>query len=89
MKNPDPRAFRPLNTPRPVRVRTGEGGRPLVLHLNGGGQKVLQILEIWQIDEEWWREPISRRYATLTLEEGRTVTVYRDLLEDRWYLQEG
>jgi hypothetical protein len=82
-------SLRPLNTPRPLRVRTGEGGRPLVLHLKGRARRVLQILEIWQIDEEWWREPISRRYATLTLEDGRTVTVYRDQRKERWYLQEG
>jgi hypothetical protein len=50
---------------------------------------VQQILEIWQIDDEWWRERISRRYATLALEDGQTVTVFRDLITMGWYLQEG
>jgi len=50
---------------------------------------VEQILEIWQIDDEWWRERISRRYAILALEDGRTVTVFLDRVTDRWYLQEG
>ena len=86
---PDPRALRPLNLPHPLRVTMGKGGRPLLLHLGGGPRRVRQILEVWQIDDEWWREPISRRYATVALEDGRIVTVYRDLLGGRWYLQEG
>ncbi|MBT8396686.1 MAG: hypothetical protein HKO65_10415 [Gemmatimonadetes bacterium] len=87
MKKLDPQILHPLNVPRPLRVRTGNGGRPLFLHLKGGVQKVQQILEVWQVDEEWWRNPISRRYAKLVLEDGRMVTVYRDLLSRRWYLQ--
>ncbi len=85
----DPRALRPLNSPRPIQVRSGSGGRPLSLRVGGGPRKVKQILEIWQIDDEWWREPLSRRYATLILEDDRMVTVYRDLTTGRWYLQGG
>jgi hypothetical protein len=57
--------------------------------MRGGSRRVAQIREIWQVDDEWWREPISRRYATLVLEDGLTVTLYRDLLTGKWYLQEG
>ena len=85
----DPTALRALNAPRPLRVRTGSGGRPLALDIRGKTRRVAQILEIWQIDDEWWREPISRRYGTLILEDGLVVTVYRDLVTGRWYLQEG
>ena len=85
----DPQALRPLNVPRPLRVRTGMGGRPRFLYLKGRVRKVQHIREIWQIDDEWWRNPISRRYATLILEDGQTLTVYRDLTDRRWYLQEG
>lgn len=87
MKNVDPQLLHPLNRPRPVRVRTGNGGRPRLLHLPEGVRKVQHIQEIWQIDDEWWRDPISRRYARLALEDGRIVTVYRDLVRRRWYLQ--
>lgn len=91
-QNHDPRnsrLLRPLNTPRPLRVRTGAGGRPRVLYLKGGPRRVERILEIWQVDDEWWREEVSRRYATLVLEDGKTLTVYRDLLHGRWYVQGG
>ena len=87
MKKRDPQALHPLNVPRPLRVRTGSGGRPRLLYLKNGVRKVRQILEIWQVDDEWWRNPISRRYARLALDDGRIVTVYRDLLSRRWYLQ--
>ncbi len=89
MKKPLPQTLRPLNVPRPIRIRTGAGGRPLAIRLPGGEKRVRQILEIWQIDDEWWREPISRRYAILALENGQTVTVFRDLVTGKWYLQEG
>lgn len=84
---PGTQALRPLNVPRPLRVRTGGGGRPHSLYLEGGFRRVQHILEIWQVDEEWWREPISRRYARLALDDGRVMTVYLDLLGQEWYLQ--
>jgi len=89
MKKATPRALRPLNVPRPIRIRAGAGGRPLAIRLKGGERRVGQILEIWQIDDEWWREPISRRYANVAMEDGQILTVFRDLLTGRWYLQEG
>jgi len=89
MKKPGPQSLRPLNVPRPIRVRIGTGGRPFAIRLEGGEKRVGQILEIWQIDDEWWRKRISRRYATLVLDDGRIVTVFRDLVTTRWYLQEG
>lgn len=49
--------------------------------------RVLAIREMWRIDDEWWRRPLSRLYYALTLENGRAVTLYRDLAEDRWYVQ--
>ncbi len=89
VERPGTHALRPLNAPRPLRVRTGSGGRPRFLHLEGRSRRVQHILEIWQVDEEWWRKPISRRYARLALDDGQIVTVYLDLLSQRWYLQQG
>jgi hypothetical protein len=48
---------------------------------------VTAIQEVWRIDDEWWREPISRRYYRLLLEQGSMCTIYRDLLHDSWYEQ--
>lgn len=81
--------MRPWNTPRPVKVIAGRDGVPVALRVGKATRKVLQVLEVWQIDDEWWREPISRRYAALVLEDGGRVTVYNDLLAGGWFLQEG
>ena len=44
--------------------------------------------ESWRIDDEWWRErPVSRVYYSVLLEDGRVVTVYRDMVSERWWQQ--
>jgi len=46
------------------------------------------VLEVWRIDDEWWRKrPVSRLYFSLLLEDGRAVTVYQDLIGLRWASQ--
>jgi len=71
-------------------------GRPAAVWLSSGragvhpGRRyaVEAVLERWRIDEEWWRpRPVSRLYYSLLLEDGRTVTVYRDLVSARWAKQ--
>ena len=79
---------RPLNRPRPLRVEAGEDGRPVAVHLSIGRCAVETVLEVWRIDEEWWRErPVSRLYYSLLLADGRTLTVYRDEANGRWAQQ--
>ena len=83
-----PSRLRPLNRPRPVRVDAGEDGRPLAVHLSGRPSTVEAVLETWRIDDEWWRpRPVSRMYHRLALADGRTLTVYRELVSDRWFRQ--
>ncbi len=57
------------------------GGSPF------GGGRVACIREIWRIDDEWWRRPISRLYHQVVLENGKMMTLYRDLVEGGWYVQ--
>jgi hypothetical protein len=79
---------RPLNRPRPVRVEAGEDGRPIAVYLSGQRLAVESVLETWRIDDEWWRErAVSRLYFSLLLEDGRTVTAYRDLVSGQWAKQ--
>lgn len=51
----------------------------------GGG--VLQILDRWRIDDEWWRKEISRMYFQVVLEGGRILVLFHDLIEGGWFLQ--
>ena len=83
------RRIRPLNRPRPVRVEAGQDDRPIAVYFSGRRYAVESVLETWRIDDEWWRErPVSRLYFSVLLEDGRTVTVYRDLVSGRWARQD-
>jgi len=54
---------------------------------SGEWRLVEAVLETWQIDDEWWREPISRRYVEVVLEGGGHVVLYEDLLTRNWFMQ--
>lgn len=50
--------------------------------------KVLEaIIEIWRVDDEWWRKPVSRLYVEAVLEGGKRVLLYRDLVSGQWFAQ--
>jgi hypothetical protein len=49
---------------------------------------VARVQDRWRIDDEWWRaHPISRLYHTVLLSDGSLLTIYHDLIADRWFLQ--
>ncbi len=51
---------------------------------------VTAINDLWQVDDEWWRErPISRRYYQITTQNDRRLTIFRDQLNGSWYWQKG
>lgn len=83
-----PGRLRPLNRPRPLPVEGDGRGRPTAVYLSGRRCAVEAVLETWRIDDEWWRQrPVSRLYYRLLLEDGRTVTVYKNLISGRWAMQ--
>ena len=47
------------------------------------------VLEEWRIDDEWWRQTISREYRAVVLDDGSMVTLFHDLLDGLWYAQKG
>ncbi len=78
----------PLAKPRLVDVRTDEDGEPRHVRFPGRPSRHVEVVrERWRIDDEWWRRPISRDYRTVVLDDGRSVTLYHDLLDGRWYAQ--
>jgi hypothetical protein len=57
-----------------------------------GGQEtnaavVEAILESWRIDDEWWRQLISRRYFEVILEGGGRVVLFEDRVSGEWFVQ--
>ena len=80
--------LRPLDTPQAAQVRTDAHDTPLLVSLarRRTPLRVVSTRERWRIDDEWWRTPIHRIYHQVVLEDGRMVTLYRDLTDGRWYL---
>jgi hypothetical protein len=77
-----------MNPPIPIEVEESEGHRPLVVRLNGWWVRISRVADIWEINEEWWREkPINRRYYRVVTEDERLITIFRDLVDGGWYRQ--
>ena len=87
--------LRAVNEPRQVTVELNADGLPTEIRRsrdNGGGQEttaavVEAVLESWRIDDEWWRQLISRRYFAVLLEGGGRVVLFEDLVTHEWFMQ--
>ena len=92
--------FRSLNLPVPIQVVEDGAERPVSVTLpparsrrlaqEGRSLVVTSIDDLWQVDDEWWRErPISRRYYQVTTQDEQRLTIFRDQLNGSWYWQKG
>ena len=87
--------LRAVNAPRLVTVELNADSVPSKVWRsrdNGGGQEedaavVETVLEVWRIDDEWWRKLISRRYFAVILEGGTRVILFEDLVTHEWFIQ--
>ncbi|MGI8551639.1 MAG: hypothetical protein ACR2PL_12770 [Dehalococcoidia bacterium] len=76
-----------MNEPKPIEISSDAEGRPLSVNRRGQKLRVLGIQNEWRIDDEWWREPLARRYYLLHLAGGRLLSVFQDLNSGAWYEQ--
>ena len=92
--------FRSLNLPVPIEVVEDSAERPISITLpparssrpvqRGRSLTITSIDDLWQVDDEWWRErPISRRYYQVTTQDERRLTIFRDQLSGQWHWQKG
>ena len=97
--------FRSLNLPVPIEVVENSAERPVSIILPPSRSDarpslkasslnrslmIVSINDLWQVDDEWWREhPISRRYYQVTTQDERRLTIFRDQLNNQWYWQKG
>jgi hypothetical protein len=71
----------------PVTVTCADDRRPAWITWQHRRERVIDILGRWRVDEGWWRARVWREYLVLVTERGRLLLIYRDLLDDRWYVQ--
>jgi transposase len=59
--------------------------RPLPIRIRRSWLGVLSIDDLCNVDEEWWREgPVVRMYYRVSTEDGRHITIFRDLVDGAW-----
>ena len=80
--------LRPLSVPRSIHVRSSSGGVPIFVRLPGRpARRVAVVRESWRVDDEWWRDPVSRAHFTVIVEGGGQLAIYRDLITGEWFAQ--
>ena len=87
--------LRPVNVPRRVTVELNERGLPIAIQTVGRSdgqtagerQRIEAIGEIWLVDDEWWRNPIQRRYIEVVFRGGKHIVLYEDRITNEWFEQ--
>lgn len=78
---------KPLNIPLPVNIEEDANGLPVAI-VTGRRHVITGILNRWRIDDEWWRSgPVSRSYFSVMLASGQQMTIYKDLITEKWLRQ--
>jgi hypothetical protein len=71
-----------------VQVELDEQRMPRVVKRGTGNEKRIESFgENWRMDDEWWRQPIVRRYVEVVLEGGGRVVLFEDLITGEWFEQ--
>jgi hypothetical protein len=83
-------AYKPVNTPEPLKVEEDAAGLPVAVRMKRSFQgRIATIEDRWRIDDEWWRAaPLSRLYYNVLLASGQRLVLYKDLITGEWYQQE-
>ncbi len=81
-----PDSLRALNQPRPITV-IAEQGMPARLVTGKTDVAVMQIQDVWIVQDEWWRTEIDRQYFALLMMDGEFRTIFHDRMENTWYEQ--
>lgn len=79
-------SVRALNTPRKITI-VAENGVPAVLITPKTEERVMQIQDVWVVQDEWWRHEIDRQYFALLMQNGELRTIFHDRIDDMWYEQ--
>jgi hypothetical protein len=81
--------LRAINEPQLVEVELDANERPAGIRVKGREMRrvVEAVGEVWRIDDEWWRQPISRKCIEVIFEGGGRVVLFEDLQTGEWWIQ--
>jgi hypothetical protein len=80
----------PLKAPRPLAVEAEEGPdgpAPQWVTWRGTRRAVATVEDDWRVDDEWWRDEVSRHYFAVTLADGCRLTLFFDRIAGTWWEQ--
>jgi len=90
--------LRAVNVPQPAVVELDAHGSPTKIAMRSAecGMRncdvrepvtIEAVRETWRIDDEWWREPITRTYYEVLLQGGARIVLFVDLVKQEWFVQ--
>jgi hypothetical protein len=72
--------------PQQINVKTNDLGEPVTIHRGGRRDRVVSAGKRWRVNENWWRQEVSREYFQIETASGLVAEIYRDMLSGSWYL---
>jgi hypothetical protein len=70
-----------------VQVEADAAGVPLRLRMDGADHGEVGICNRWRVDDDWWREPVSRAYFKIVTRSGLLCVVFWDEVRGTWHLE--
>lgn len=70
-----------------IAVTCDAQGRPVHLSWRGRTHAVTHVARAWQVDLEWWRQRVWRRYFKVSTDTGLLLVIFQDLAGGDWFLQ--
>lgn len=68
-------------------MQTGEDGFPQAVLSGRHWLTVTAVQDRWRVEDQWWRQPVSRYYYEVWLEGGTVETLFQDRVGSAWFLQ--
>jgi len=50
-------------------------------------RQVEAVHDHWRVEDQWWRQPLSRYYYEVLTDGGTVHVIYQDRLTGAWFLQ--